>query len=134
MKDTLINGISLSKRIEIDESRTVSFMGESLRVYGTPELIRDIEFTCVDLLDDHLDSGENSVGTRIAIDHMAATPMGMWVDITVTVKEVNGRLLTIDVNCVDSLDTVAKGDHQRFVIDVDKTAKRINEKLEKAGL
>ena len=133
MKDTLKSNISLTRRIDIDEARTVSFMGDSLRVYGTPELIRDVEFTCVDLLDAHLDDGENSVGTRIAIDHMAATPMGMWVDITVTVKEVNGRLLTIEVVCADAVDAVAKVDHQRFVIDVDKTAQRIKGKLEKAG-
>ena len=56
-------------------------MGEKARVYATPMLVRDIEIACRDLLLEHLDAGEDSVGTRVELDHLAATLMGMKVEL-----------------------------------------------------
>lgn len=133
MKQTLAPGIGRTARIHVDAARTIDFMGESCRVYATPELVRDIETAGRTLLKEHLDAGEDTVGTRIAIDHLAATPLGMWVDITVTVRAVEGRLVTLDVECRDPLDKVADGEHRRFIVDVEKTAARLRDKAARAG-
>ncbi len=61
-------------------------MGEKARVYATPMLVRDIEIACRNLLLDHLDPGEDSVGTRVELDHLAATLMGMKVELTATIS------------------------------------------------
>jgi len=60
-------------------------------------LVRDIEIACRDLLLQHLDAGEDSVGTRVEIDHLAATLLGMKVELTVSIAEVQGRAVTFDV-------------------------------------
>jgi len=133
MKQTLAAGITRTAHIDIDRGRTIDFMGEECRVYSTPDLIRDIEMTSRDLLLEHSDVGEDSVGTRIAIDHMAATLLGMWVEITVTVSEVKGRMVSLDVVCRDALDEVARGSHKRFVVDIATTAERLKAKAEKAA-
>jgi len=133
MKQTLAAGISKTVRIEIDRDRTIDFMGDDCRVYSTPDLVRDIEMTCRDLLLEHSDAGEDSVGTRVAIDHMAATLLGMWVEINVSVSEVKGRMVSIDVTCRDALDDVARGSHNRFVVDTAKTAERLKAKAAKAA-
>src|SRR5256885_14495650 len=73
MKASLTTGLTATRRITVDRNRTIGFMGEGGRVYATPELIRDIEMTCRNLLLEHLDEGEDSVGTRVEIDHLAAT-------------------------------------------------------------
>ena len=65
-------------------------MGEDARVYATPMLVRDIEVTCRELLLEHLDPGEDSVGTRVEIDHLAATLLGMKVTINATLAELKG--------------------------------------------
>ncbi len=134
MKASLATGVTTTARIDIDRARTIDFMGDEGRVYATPELVRDIEMTCRDLLLTHLDPGEDSVGTRVEIDHVGATLLGMWVEITVTVEAVSGRAVTFDVRARDAVEEVARGKHNRFVVDVAKTAERLKGKAAKAGL
>ncbi|HEB95529.1 MAG TPA: LysR family transcriptional regulator [Sedimenticola thiotaurini] len=133
MKQTLQPGISRTARIDIDRDRTIDFMGDECRVYSTPDLVRDIEMTARDLLLEHSDPGEDSVGTRVAIDHLAATLLGMWVEIEVTVTGVKGRMVELEVGARDALDQVARGSHNRFVVDVTTTAGRLRAKAEKAA-
>jgi len=131
MKDTLKEGHGTSERITVDPSRTIDFMGEDCRVYGTHWLVFDIEMTSRNYLLQHLDEGEDSVGTHIAIDHLAATPLDMWVDVKVDVIEVKGRMVTLEVACRDQTELVARGIHRRFIVDLATTADRIRKK--KAG-
>ena len=128
MKDTLSSGLRTTERIEVDTSRTIAFMGDDCRVYGTNWLVFDIEMTSRNFLLQHLDEGEDSVGTHITLDHMVATPLGMWVDVTVNITEVKGRMISIEFECRDELDVIAKGSHNRFIVDVATTADRIRDK------
>ena len=77
MKPTLQPGLEAQARFDVDRERTIDFMGEAARVYATPMLVRDIEMTCRNLLLAHLDGGEDSVGTRVEIDHIGATLLGI---------------------------------------------------------
>lgn len=133
MKESLVTGIASTARIEVDEGRTIDFMGADGRVYATPELVRDIEITCRNLLLEHLDEGEDSVGVRIEVDHMAATLLGMWVEITATAVDVDGRRVTLEIAARDNLEAVARGKHIRFVVDVAKSAARFKAKAEKVA-
>lgn len=132
MKASLVAGLSKNSRIDIDTDRTISFMGDECRVYGTPYLLYDIEMLCRDLLLEHSDQGEDSVGTSVQLDHTGPTLQGMWVDITVVIAAVEGRAVTFDITARDALEQVATGTHARFVVDVEKTAARLKGKLAKA--
>jgi predicted thioesterase len=134
MKATLAPGIASTTQVTVDRDRTIDFMGEAARVYATPMLVRDIEVACRTLLLAHLDPGEDSVGTRVEIDHLAATLLGMPVDISVKVYEVAGRAISFEVNARDAFDLICRGRHHRFVVDVAKTAERLAAKKAKAGL
>jgi len=131
MKDTLKTGLSTTTRYEIDQGRTISFMGEEGRVYATPELVRDIENTCRDLLLEHLGPGEDSVGTRVELDHIAATPFGMWVEITATLILLDGRRAGFEITAHDPVEKVATGKHYRFIVDVEKSIARLKKKVKK---
>ncbi|ROR32495.1 thioesterase family protein [Inmirania thermothiophila] len=132
MKDSLRAGVATTRRVEIDAGRTIDFMGEDCRVYATPELVRDIEVTCRELLLEHLDAGEDSVGAHVSVDHTAPTLLGMWVDIEARISEVKGRLVTFEITARDPVEEVAKGRHVRFVVDVAKTAERLRAKAARA--
>lgn len=132
MKDTLAVGLSSSVQITVDKGRTIDFMGEDLRVYATPELVRDIEMTCRNMIFEHCDEGEDSVGTHVSVAHTAATPLGMNVEITATVTAVEGRLVTMEVVASDDLEECGKGKHTRFVVDMAKTGERLAAKIAKA--
>ncbi len=134
MKSSLAAGVASTVRHTVDRERTIGFMGEKARVYATPMLVRDIELASRDLLLAHLDPGEDSVGTRIELDHLAATLQGMPVELTVTVTGVNGRAVSLEVSGRDDVDLICKGKHNRFVVDVKKTEERLAAKAQKAGV
>lgn len=131
MKETLRPGLSKTRRIEVDKDRTIGFMGEEGRVYGTPYMVMDIEQTCRQLVLEHADPGEDSVGTEVAIKHLAPTLLGMAAEITVTVSAVDGRRLAFDVSVRDELDQVCTGTHGRFVVDKAKQFERLKAKAAK---
>src|SRR5260221_9703147 len=128
MKPALQPGASGVNGITIGRERTISFMGDEARTYATPTMIRDIEYTCRDLIMEHADPGEDSVGMEVAIKHLAPTLLGMTVEITVRVLAVDGRKVSFDVAVKDELDTVGAGTHTRFVVDKAKTFERIKAK------
>jgi len=131
MKTTLKTGISASRTYPVDAERTIDFMGEDARVYATPMLVRDIEVTCRDLLLEHLDAGEDSVGTRVEIDHLAASLLGMNVTLTATLAELKGRAAIFDVTGTDGVDTICRGRHARFIANVEQVKQRLKQKKEK---
>lgn len=131
MKETLRPGATKTKRLAIDRDRTIGFMGEEGRVYGTPYLVGDIERTCRDLLLDHADAGEDSVGMEVSVRHLAPTLLGMEVEITATVKAVDGRKVTFEVAAKDEIEPIATSTHTRFVVDVAKTHERLKAKAAK---
>ena len=132
MKATLAAGVSITREVVIDRERTIDFMGEAARVYATPMLVKDIEVTCRELLLAHLDAGEDSVGTRVELDHLAATLLGMKVKIEAKVSEVKGRAVTFEVSAHDGLDAVCRCKHVRFVVDLKQTEQRLAAKARKA--
>lgn len=133
MKPSLQAGLTSTVKFEVTRERTIDFMGENARVYATPMLVRDIEIACRELLLPHLDAGEDSVGTRVAIDHIGATLMGMAVSLTVRVASVEGRAVVFEVEGSDSVEPIVRGTHSRFVVDVAKTAQRLAAKAAKVA-
>ncbi|MET0630981.1 MAG: thioesterase family protein [Xanthobacteraceae bacterium] len=128
MKPSLRPGASRVNRFTVNRERTISFMGEEARTYATPSMILDIEHTCRELILEHADAGEDSVGMEVAIRHLAPTLMGMTVEITVRVATVEGRKVTFEVAAKDDLEAVSAGSHTRFVVDKAKTFERIKAK------
>ena len=133
MSEPLQAGLTLTRRIDIDRERTISFMGDECRVYSTPRMLYDIEMACRDLLLEHIESGKDSVGTRVELDHVGATLMGMWVEVAVTLSTVNGNAVAFDFTVRDAVEEVARGKHNRFIVGIEKTALRLKAKLAKAG-
>ena len=131
MKPSLRPGASRVNRITIGRERTIGFMGEEARVYATPRLVSDVEYTCRDFLLEHLDAGEDSVGIEIALKHLAPTLMGMTAEITVKVAAVEGRKVTFEVAAKDDLEPISGGTHTRFVVDLAQRIERLKQKAAK---
>jgi predicted thioesterase len=134
MKPTLAAGVAAVTKQAVDRARTIDFMGDKARVYATPMLVRDVEVACRELILAHLDPGEDSVGMRIELDHLAPTPMGMQAELTVRVTAVEGRQVTLEFEGRDDVEPICHGTHRRFVVDVAKTEARLTQKMQKAGI
>jgi len=131
MKPSLQPGISLVRRVLVEKEKTISFMGDEGRVYATPYLIGDIEYTCRNLILEHAEPNEDSVGIEVAIKHLAPTLPGSTVEITATVTAVEGRKVTFAVTAKDEIDTISSGSHARFVVEKAKTIERLKAKAAK---
>ena len=133
MKPTLQSGLAAKRSFAVERESTIGFMGEDARVYATPMLVRDIEITCRDLLLEHLDPGEDSVGTRVDIEHLAPTLLGMKVTIEAKLVELKGRAATFEVTASDGVDPICRGRHGRFIVSVEQTRQRLKQKQAKAA-
>ena len=132
MKETLGPGLSGRRRQAIDRERTIGFMGEALRVYSTPSMLHDIEHTCRNVLLEHLDEGEDSVGVRVELDHLGATLLDSWVDVSVRVAAVDGPRIDLEIEVRDELgETVGRAKHGRFVVEVERQRRRLERLAER---
>ena len=134
MKDSLKPGLELKKTLTVDESRCIGFMGKEGMVYATPRMVSDVEYACRDFLLAHLDTGEDSVGAHVSIDHLAATPLGLSVEISAKVVEVDRRKVTFEFTVHDPIEQCGRGKHVRFVVETAKSRERLAAKRAKAGL
>lgn len=128
MKATLVPGIAGRKTLHVDEGRCIAFMGPENAVYATPMMVSDVEYAIRDFLLGYLDPGEDTVGTHVTIDHLAATPLGMRVTIEYTVTQVDGRSVRCAFNVRDEAEQCGAGVHVRFVVDSEKTRQRLAKK------
>jgi len=134
VKPTLKKDLSASRTLTVDEPRCIGFMGKEGMVYATPRMVSDVEYTCRDFLLQHLDAGEDSVGTHVSIDHLAATPLGLQVTIQINVEQIDRRKVVFRFSVRDTIEEVGRGTHERFVVETAKTRERLAAKRAKAGL
>ena len=113
----------------VTDDDTASAVGSgSLPVLGTPRLLAWCEAATCAALDPGLAEGQTSVGTRIELEHLAASPVGQVVEVTATTAYVDGRLhrLTVAVRHADGGKLVGSGEITRVVVDAERFLARIS--------
>ena len=133
MKPSLKPGLTHTRKIAVDDSRVIAFMGEDCRVYATPRIISDVEYTCRDLLLQHLDPGEDSVGTKVNWEHVGPALLGESVIVSVKLVQIEGRRVTFEAGVKAGEDAVAQGTHERFIVDVQKVRDRLLKRKSRVG-
>ena len=118
-------GLNLEREIKVGEDRVITFMGDDLRVYETPSMIADVEYACRDLLFESLPDGWDSVGALVDIEHLAATPLGESVVVSVTIDEIDRRRVRFACTVSDSAELVGRGIHDRFIINIERHRQRV---------
>lgn len=88
-------------------------------VYATPMMIAGIEGTAAGSVAPALEPGQTTVGMRIEVSHVAATPLGMKVHFETELIEIapNGKILTFKVAAYDEKGLIGEGTHQRAIVD-----------------
>ncbi len=123
-------GSTRQQEIVVSDDVAIRFIGlEAARVLSTPHLIMLLEMTCRNLLIDFLDPGHDSVGTIVEVRHLAATPIGMRVTARAEIVAVEGRRVDFKVEARDEREKVAEGRHQRFIVNVERFAHRLRDKV-----
>ena len=137
MKATLVPGIEHESRLPITDAKTVPALfpeaGEFQvmpRVFATGFMVGFFEWACIEAINPHLNwPQEQSVGTHIDVSHIAATPSGFEVIAKVKLVEVDRRRLVFEIEAHDGTDLIARGKHERFVIDKAKFDDKLDKKI-----
>lgn len=105
----------------VDEGDTASAIGSgTVNVFATPMMIALIEKAASLSVKDFLESGQTTVGTKINVTHVNATPVGMRVRAETEVSELDRRRIVFNVKAFDNRGLIGEGTHERFIIDIDR--------------
>ena len=123
-------GISLEQVRVVRRDDCITFLGADVRPsLSTPSMIYWMEICCRDAILPHLGEGNDSVGVKVSVEHLAATPMGGSVTYTAKLVGVDGRRASFEVEAADGSEVVGRGTHDRVVVDVGRFAARLRTKL-----
>jgi fluoroacetyl-CoA thioesterase len=126
--------VVVEERITVSEVVGVFAPGTDMPpVLATAFLIGFVEWTCMRLLEPYLEVQHRSLGTHVNLSHTAATPVGMKVTAEVMLQSVDNRRLGFLVVCRDEVEVICEGQHERFVVDIDRFLKGVEKKQAALG-
>jgi len=105
--------------MQVCEKDTAAEMGSGdLPVLATPMMIALMEKAAMQAVASSMEPSSTSVGTRIEVSHVKATPVGRTVRATATLIHLERRQLDFQVELRDeSGEVVGEGTHTRFVVE-----------------
>ena len=128
--DPIQPGVSGSAQLVVGEEHTAPRVGSGkVHVLATPVMINLIEAAALAAIEHLLPPGHQSLGTRLDVRHIAATPVGMKIFANATVESVSGRTVTFRVEARDEKELIGDGMHERVVVNVEKFDARVQRKL-----
>lgn len=126
---TLEPGLVGAAEREVTRDQTAEAFGSGLvPVYATPAMVGLMEQAAVHALDGCLGEDQTTVGTRIEVSHLAATPLGDRVRAEATLTAVDGRRLTFTLAAYDSTEKIGEGSHERAVISRSRFLEKVRSK------
>ena len=113
----------------VTDADTAAALGSgSLPVLGTPRLLAWCEAATCAAIEESLAAGATSVGTRVQIEHLVASPVGAEVEVTASTAYVDGRLHRFAVAARHLADgkVVGSGEITRVVVDAERFMSRVS--------
>jgi fluoroacetyl-CoA thioesterase len=139
MKDTLQPGAKYQLAYNVPASKTVPHLYPEAvefaimpRVFATGFMVGLMEWTCMKVLEPHLETDEGSLGVHIDVSHIAATVPGQTVTVDAECTSVNGRRIGFTVRAHDGIDLIGEGKHERVVVHWAKFEALVNKKAKLA--
>lgn len=125
----LKEGITHTAEAVVLPSCTAKYMGSgSLEVFATPAMIAGMENTCMNCVQPYLEPSQTTVGTRVDISHLSATPVNCKITYSCTLVEIDRRRLVFSVQAFDTVGKIGEGTHERFIVDSARFMEKIADK------
>jgi fluoroacetyl-CoA thioesterase len=122
-------GMTGTAELVVGEQHTAPRIGSGrIHVLATPVMINLIEAAALAAVEQSLPEQHQSLGTRLDVSHVAATPVGMRVRATAEVVGVEGRTIRFRVRAEDEHDLIGEGTHERVVVNLERFDERVREK------
>lgn len=124
-------GIKGHQEMTVTDQNTAKSMGSGVMdVYATPSMLALMENTAFRSVAPYLNEGCGTVGTKVEIEHVASSPVGMKITCDSELIAIEGRKLVFHVEAYDAKGLIGKGTHERFIIESEKFQQKTDRKLE----
>jgi len=128
--DTTLSGAVGSVTILVTEAHTAPRLGSGRApVFATPAMVALMEAAAVTCIESQLDTGQETLGVHLDVEHIAATPVGLNVTATAELIERDGRKLTFKVEARDDRELIGRGRHTRIIVDSARFRAKVQAKL-----
>ncbi|TDC29418.1 hotdog domain-containing protein [Micromonospora sp. KC213] len=118
-------GLTARVELTVTDADTAQSVGSGdVPVLGTPRVLALAEAATVAATAIQMPPGRTTVGSRIELEHRAATPVGRTVVAQARLGEVDGRRLIFEVAVTDGDETVAEGRVERVLVDRQRFVER----------
>jgi len=114
-------GLGARVALTVTDSDTAQTLGSGdVPVLGTPRVLALVEAATVRATARHLPPGTTTVGTRVQLEHLLATPVGGTVTAEARLSTVDGRRLVFEFTVHDGDRLAARGTVERTLVDREK--------------
>jgi len=126
---TLTVGLVGEASATVNASLLASSVGSGgMEVFSTPSLLALMESAAREAVEALLPAEQTTVGVRVDVQHLAATPLGAHVRAHAELTQVEGRRLVFHVTAFDEQEKIGEGTHERMVVDPARLLARANAK------
>ena len=125
--------VGMKIRVEevVTEQNTAICAGSgTLPVFATPFMCALMEKAAWMAIASALNEGDSSVGTKLNISHLSATPVGLKVWAESEVTAVDGKRIEFKVTAGDEKGVIGEGTHERFIVTDERFLAKTAKKLE----
>jgi len=127
----LLAGSTGSSQIMVASEHTAPHVGSGqIAVLATPIMVNLMEAAALDAVEDRLPEGHQTLGTHLSVSHVAATPIGMRVDVQARLINIDGRRLLFNVSAEDEHELIGEGTHERIIVNVSRFDLRVQAKID----
>lgn len=121
---------SYTVEVKVNEEDTAIAQGSGgIEVFATPRLVSIMENAAMNAVSPYIDEGYTTVGTKIDIKHIAATPITMKVKAHAELIEVDGKRLVFKVEAFDEVEKIGEGIHERYIVNIERFLNKAEGKL-----
>jgi predicted thioesterase len=132
LPEKLKPGLTGTAEIVVGTRDTAPHVGSGkIGVLATPIMVNLMETAALHAVEQFMQPGYQTVGTRLDVKHFAATPVGLRVRAHAELVKVDGRTLTFRLHAEDEREPIGEGVHERLIINVERFDVRMQKKLEK---
>jgi fluoroacetyl-CoA thioesterase len=121
MSAAITPGLHASFAYTVTDADTAAALESGLvPVLSTPRVLALAERATVEALQGALEEGATTVGAKVELEHLLATPVGAPVEVGATLERVEGRRLVFSIRVTDAGRVAARGRVTRVVVDLER--------------
>jgi predicted thioesterase len=123
---TAQNQATATTRVVVEPKDTVGALDPSMpQVASTPYLVTIAEIACARLVKEQLEAEQITVGTRVVIDHLGASKVGAELVVKTMLLNREKNRFRFSVEIEDGARLVARVEHERAAVSLEKIMKSL---------